>query len=151
VLGKSSRDGRERSPLVQEAPFDQLAKGVATGDLSRRRALRLAAGALLGATGIASLAAPAAATHRRRGCRDKPAISNRRCPPGTLCHDTVGGECHCARTTEGDKRCVDFTEKLCPRRDECDRSRDCRDDEVCVEVGACCINPRRNVCAPRCA
>jgi hypothetical protein len=136
--------------------FDELSKGIAAGTISRRRALRQAVAAVLGAALVPSLlASPAEATHRREGCRGKEPISNRACPRfrETICHRTETKLCQCVRTTEGTKRCVNTTNIECEdflEGDECDSSRDCPSDSFCIQAGACCGGTRNNICARRC-
>ena len=142
--------------------FDELSRGLATGGISRRRALKLAGAAILGSTGLLSLfpgvAGAQSSVYGRTvtsqqigegGCaEDEPAISNRRCEPSPC-----GGNqsCFCAETVSGNRRCVNLRRAVCPRRDECDSNRDCPRGEVCIKVGGCCGNPRRNDCRPVCS
>jgi hypothetical protein len=120
---------------------------VASGTISRSRALKLAGAALLGAVLVPFSAAPVEAA-TDRVCRGKAAIDNDKCP-AVDCSPT-NPRCECTRTVNGDKRCVDFTDTQCPTRDECDRNRDCRRGEVCTKVGGCCGGSRRNLCVPLC-
>jgi hypothetical protein len=140
--------------------FDELSQGIASGAISRRRALKLAGAAILGSTGLLALFPRAAGAQSSimdktgptiarsdRGCRGEPAINNRRCVD-----NPCGGQidCLCAETVRGDKKCVELGIERCPRRDQCDRNEDCRRGEVCVKVGGCCGRPRRNLCAGLC-
>jgi hypothetical protein len=126
--------------------LDELSKGLATGTISRRRALKLAGAAVLGSTGLLALFPAPAGAVSDRACRGEPAINNRRCPTNR-CRGNP--DCNCARTVNGDRRCVNVNAQ-CPTRDECDRNRDCRRGEVCVKVGGCCTNPDLNVCLSLC-
>ena len=144
--------------------FDEVAKGLADGTISRRHALKLTGSALLGGGLLALFPGVAGAQSNivddvdetdptlaasDPGCRGEPAINNRRCPL-TSC----GGRsnCFCATTVGGDKRCVNFRNAVCPTRDECDRNRDCASGEVCIEIGGCeCGRPRRNLCIRTCS
>ena len=143
------------------AYLDDLARGVAEGSISRRRALKLAGAAIVGSTGLLSLfpgmagaqssvygTAVTTAAVGQGGCpEDEPSISNRACEP-----NPCGGNmnCFCARTVDGNKRCVNLRNARCPRRDECDSNQDCPRGEVCIKVGGCCGNRRRNDCRPVC-
>jgi hypothetical protein len=138
--------------------FDEVAKGLAAGTISRRRALKLTGTALLGGGLLAMFPGVAGARsitpddevsvagHRNPGCKGEAAINNRRCPSNFCGHPN----CHCAQTVSGRKRCVNLNNARCPRRDECDRDRDCARGEVCAKVGGCCGHRRRNDCLPLC-
>jgi hypothetical protein len=130
--------------------FDELSQGIASGAISRRRALKLAGGALLAALfGSVVIDEAEAVTERR--CEGKPAVSNRRCPETrSVCRDRAGQICRCALTVEGDRRCLDFTNEQCPTTDECDRSRDCPGNQYCIQIAACCFGSRRNACVRPC-
>jgi hypothetical protein len=139
--------------------FDELSKGLASGAISRRRALKLAGAAILGSTGLLALFPRVAGAQSIMdeteptiaasdpGCRGEPAINNRRCP-NNICRGRE--DCLCAETVHGDKRCVELLFESCPRRDQCDDSRDCPKGEICIKVGGCCRNRRRNLCAFPC-
>ena len=130
--------------------FDQAAKGLAEGTISRGRALKLAGSALLGGGLLALFPGVAGAqVSVEAGCAHRPAISNKACPASQC-----GGDpnCFCAKTVSGAKTCVNLENAECPARDECDRNRDCARGEVCIQVGACeCGHPRRNLCIPTCS
>jgi len=134
------------------AGLDEVAKGLAGGTISRRRALKMTGAALLGAALVPFSSAPAEAAGR---CRNRPALSNRRCTEAAICHSSATQLCVCARTVSGDKKCVDLTPLisdpagLCDA-DQCERSRDCAEGEFCVKIGECCEVPERKVCARQC-
>jgi hypothetical protein len=127
--------------------LDEVAKGLAEGTISRRKAIKLSGGALLGSIGLLSLF-PSVAGAEEGPCEDKPAISNRMCPEDNFCGRCPG--CQCARTVSGRKRCLDFSELGCPQTDECDRNRDCPGDEVCIRFAGCCGGSPNNLCVPPC-
>jgi hypothetical protein len=131
--------------------FDEAAKGLAAGTISRSRAVKLAGAALLAPVLVPFLAAPAEAANP---CAGRLTVNNRDCPPltETRCRPRREGQvCSCFKTVHGDTRCVDVTGGLfCPTTDECDRNRDCPDDELCVKIGGCCEGSRHNVCAKKC-
>jgi hypothetical protein len=168
VLGQTGKEepmstegSREELSVPQKRiidGFDEVAKGIASGTISRRRAIKLTGTALLGAGLLAMFPGVAGARritpddevsvagHLNPGCEGEAAINNRRCPSNFCGHP----ECFCAQTVGGEKRCVNFENAVCPRRDECDRNRDCARGEVCVKVGGCCGHRRRNDCRPLC-
>ena len=159
-----SEESREELSFRQKRiidGFDEVAKGLAAGTISRRRALKLTGTALLGGGLLAIFPRVAGAAQSSivdetdptvaasdPGCRGEPAINNRRCP-----ENTCGGnpDCLCVETVHGTKKCVNVRDEECPTRDECDRSRGCRRGEVCARVGGCCGHPRRNVCVRLCS
>ena len=57
---------------VEEYSFDELAKGMASGNISRSRALKMAGAAILGAVLVPFSPAPAEA---RNPCKGKPAAN----------------------------------------------------------------------------
>jgi hypothetical protein len=133
-------------------PFDEMSRALAAEMPSRRRALRLLTGGTLGAlfgwgVGVDEVGA-VEVMRTDKSCADKPAISNRRCPRFHKCRDS--NFCTCARTVGGDKKCIDLRSAHCPTVDECDGNRDCPSGAVCVKVGACCGNERRNACFRQC-
>jgi hypothetical protein len=126
--------------------FDEVAKGLAGGTISRGRALKLTGSALLGGGMLALF--PGVAGAQQVGCAGRPSVNNTGCPE-TNC----GGNrfCFCATTVANVKTCVNFRNEVCPTRDQCDRNRDCRSGEVCIQIGGCCGRPRRNLCIRRCS
>jgi hypothetical protein len=78
-----------------------------------------------------------------------PVISNRRCPRRI---SRCGGNefCTCARTVCGDEKCIDLRSFDCTTVDECDGNSDRPSGAVCVKVGGCCRNRRRNACWRQC-
>jgi hypothetical protein len=131
--------------------FDELSQGIASGAISRRRTLKLAGAAILGSIGLLALFPGVAGARSDRKCRGKPALNNTRCGGRIVCRGR-NQNCVCAEEAMGgDKRCVQLRSIPCPRRDECDRNRDCRSNEVCIKVGGCCGHPRRNLCVDLCA
>jgi hypothetical protein len=131
--------------------FDQAAKGLAEGTISRGRALKLAGSALLGGGLLAlSPGVAGAQVSVEAVCEGKPAISNKACP-SSRCGDP-SSSCFCAKTVSGAKKCVNLENAQCPPQDQCDRNRDCATGEVCIQVGGCeCGHPRRNLCVPKCS
>jgi hypothetical protein len=122
--------------------FDELASGLASGTISRGRALKLAGASLASALGLAWYASPAEAAprcprHTRPGC--------------TVECTNTGEECFCIRTVGGNKRCV---YPCCSGR-TCESKEDCRRSEVCMRTRCCqerptcvtpCTEPRPRYC-----
>ena len=139
--------------------FDEAAKGLAAGTISRRRALMITGSALLGGGLLAMFPGVAGAQsivpddevsvarRETRRCERGAAINNQICP-GHKCGRRRG--CFCATTVSGATRCVNLINAQCPERDECDRNSDCPQGEVCLKVGGCCGHPARNDCRPLC-
>ena len=116
--------------------FDELARGLASGTLSRRRALRLMGGVLLGGT-LASIPGIAWAKPKPGKCtKDKHCPNGQRCvggqceepPPDVLC-STVGGE-----------------PLLCPPGSQCCPEGGCIDPSVPGFI--CCPASPRGTCFP---
>ena len=141
--------------------FDEVAKGLAAGTISRRRALKLTAAAIVGSSGLLALFPGFAGAQDtgegtplnvtvvgQGGCKEgEPAISNRSCRANQCGSKQM---CLCAKTVSGSKRCVNVLNAECPRRDECDSNRDCPGDRICIQAGGCCGHPRRNKCLRPC-
>jgi hypothetical protein len=157
-----SEQGREEVSFPKKRiidGFDEVAMGLASGTISRRRALKLACTALLGGGLLAMFPGVAgaqsivpddevsAASRETRRCERGAAINNQICP-GHKCGRRRG--CFCATTVSGATRCVNLRNAQCPERDECDRNSDCPRGEVCLRVGGCCGHPARNDCRPLC-
>jgi hypothetical protein len=132
--------------------LDEVAKELATGRISRGRAIKLSGAALLGSMGLLSLS-PAVAT-AEEVCEGKAAVNNKTCSSIELtrCRANLTDRlCSCFKTVSGSTRCINVTGGLdCPTTDECDRNRDCPGDEVCVKIGGCCGGSRKNLCASPC-
>jgi hypothetical protein len=131
--------------------FDEAAKGLAAGTISRRRALKLTGSALL-AGGLLAMSPGVAGAQLsvQQTCAGRRAINNRRCRGGaSRCGSNRN--CFCATTEAGTKTCVNLRNVNCPTRDECDSFRDCARGEVCIQIGGCCGNPRRNACVRKCS
>ena len=116
---------REDTTGVQRS-FDDLASALASGSISRGRALKLAGASLLGAAGLlgSANAAQAAPTCPRSG----PAISScdRRCT-------NTSKRCVCVRTVSGAKHCA---HPCCSGR-TCTSGTQCRSGEVCLKTPCC--------------
>lgn len=137
--GKRGDDGEERTPLLEEKySFDDLAKGVASGAVSRGRALRLAGAAILGsALSIFTLqeeahAAPCSKCGTKVGCDQK--CKRLRSTPN--CRQKF--DCRCLDRVEGGSTCG----YICCGPDaatSCETSADCGPGRFCsVTAGECC-------------
>ena len=132
--------------------FDDLARTLVAG-LPRRRLIRALGGGLVG--GLLAGWGPRAvgAASDPRCPADKPFVDNKTCDQAAaVCPSTSDTSCGCFLTVAGTRACVvtAFTGG-CPKRDECDRNRDCRPGRVCVKVGGCCPkHPERNQCLQKC-
>jgi hypothetical protein len=150
-----TRAGKPREVSPGHAPtghfFDEFTQTFTFGPPSRRQALRLLAGGTLAAvvgSGVGLKQAGAVEVRRTdKSCAGKAAISNTVCPRPRACRRRF---CACARTVGGDKKCVDLRYAHCPSVDECDSNSDCPASAVCVKVGACCGNERRQACWRQC-
>jgi hypothetical protein len=149
------RTRKPREAFLEHAPtghfFDEFTQTFTFGPPSRRQALRLLAGGALAAVfGPAVALEEAGAVEVMRtdkSCAGTPAISNTVCPRPRACRRRF---CACARNVGGDKKCIDLRTAHCPTVDECDGDRDCPSGAVCVKVGACCGNKRRQACFRQC-
>jgi len=115
--------------------LDEVAKELTAGTITKGRAIRLG--------GAALLCLRPRCRGRARAERSSTTKSARRSNSGRLCS--------CFKTVSGNTRCIDVTGGMeCPTADECDRTRDCPGDQICVKIGGCCEGSRRNVCANPC-
>ena len=129
--------------MTEEYSFDELARGLASGTISRRKALKLVGSAILGAGVLAAIPArPAEAAE----CGSTAGCTRR-------CRDTR--RCRCVRTVTGNVRCV----RPCCSRRTCNQNSDCRSTELCMTTNCCggtgsdegicvttCQAPRPNYC-----
>jgi hypothetical protein len=149
-----------------ERPFDELAKGLARGTLSRRKALKLLGGALLGGLLVASSPAVASAQRTVRSVGQCPRFDIETAPDPcfTRCVGAQGEGtefCGCTETTEGQAVCV-HSDVGCPggparpgfpKPVSCESTDECTTKvgptAVCAKVkGVCC--PKDNVCVFQC-
>jgi hypothetical protein len=154
--------------------FDDLARGLANGSVSRRRALRVMGAALVGGA-LASIPGIARAKPKPAGrkcshnhqcesgqCVDRvcqggtcprPPLTEGECNCASRCGDTVSSpfvcqnnpNCFCVETTEGTGFCSDITAS-CESIPPCSSSSDCPSGWTC-QVNSCCETP---VCGPPC-
>jgi hypothetical protein len=149
LLGKEENCSEKgRVPLLEKVPsFDDLSMELASGTISRRRAIKLTGGALL-STALATFFSSPAEARRRNPCRGKRTTCENGPDPGPHCLGNP--DCFCVRTTGGGKQCVDLSGEVCPATDECDSARDCGRNEVCAVVAGCCGGSPRNLCVRKC-
>ena len=136
----------DRDGMTEEYSFDAVARGLASGTLSRRRALKLLGAAFLGGA-LSLVLLPDEAEARRRRRRRGP-----RCPSsGTGCDERCTNttkDCACIRTTEGARVCV---HPCCSDR-RCNSSfgSRCRTGEVCMRTNCCNEGDQEGVCVKVC-
>jgi hypothetical protein len=150
LLGKEENcSGEGRVPLLEKVPsFDDLSRELASGTISRSRAIKLTGGALL-STALAAFSSSPAEARRRNPCRGRRTTCENGPSPGPHCRGNTN--CFCVRTTGGGKACVNLSNEQCPATDECNRASDCGRNEVCAVVAGCCQGSRRNLCVRRCS
>jgi Cys-rich repeat protein len=118
---------------VEEYSFDELARGIASGTISRSRALKLAGAALLGGGVLSSFFSKEAGA----GGATRPRCPRDRRPGCTTRCTGTEEECVCHETTEGRKRCVHACCEGVGGR--CRSSADCPSGQVCSKtVRRCC-------------
>jgi hypothetical protein len=132
---------REDDTSVQGS-FDDLARGLASGTISRRQVLKLAGASLLGAAGLLGSAKPVEARAR---CPRHGAGCARRCR-------NTRKFCFCIKQISGRRRCV---HGCCSGR-TCSSANECRRGEVCMKSPCCdsgapscvtpCTAPRPDYC-----
>lgn len=138
--------------------LDELARGVAENDISRRQAIKWAGYSVLGATlssmGFAE-SAEALTRRQRLKCRNKGGtpLAKGNCHCGFKCGANAAGfvcknnsRCTCYTTTEGRGFCGQIAQ-VCSRLKTCSRSSQCPSGKKCV-VNTCCGRP---VCAAPCS
>jgi hypothetical protein len=146
--------------------FDELARGLANGSVSRRRALRLMGAALVGGA-LASIPGIAWAKPKPAGrkCNHNHQCESGQCVGGMCqggggicptggscetgfpfpCQNTDG--CFCTTTTEGTTFCAQSISCGDPDPVACTSSQDCPSGWVCSDT--CCLGEGR-ICNPPC-
>ena len=121
------------SPEAREHSFDELTRGLASGTVSRRKALRWMGSALVGAA-LTSIPGVAWAKPKPGKCNN-----DKQCPTGQVC---VGGQC-CANEVCGDQCCGadEYCSQpsgiCCPFGQPGCGEVCCQSDETCLS-GQCC-------------
>ena len=139
------REGTNQEDRIENSYFDEVARELAEGTISRRQALKwLGAGALaFAALPVASRPAEALTRRFRRRCRRRGGIPLER--GNCRCAFQCGAErelfrcgtgCLCLLTAEGRGFCGSREGGICDNP-ECDESSDCAGDRRCV-TNACC-------------
>ena len=134
--------------------LDELARGLAENDISRRQALKWAGYSVLGASlssmGFAE-SAEALSRRKRRRCRRRGGVpvDKGECHCALKCggfSQSCNGtsDCDCAKTTENEGFCFLSPQANC--NDTCSSSDQCPQGKRCV-VNTCCGHP---ICAPPC-
>ncbi|HEU5433225.1 MAG TPA: hypothetical protein VFU81_16275 [Thermomicrobiales bacterium] len=164
---------------MDRSRFDALTRSFVPTPATRRQALRLLLGALVGGAGLAS-AVDVGARHQRKRKSRCPTerrcgktccakgkicaggacvIGQGACPAGAdscnfsayVCGGVGVGPCLCVTTTEGDTRCVQGTASI--NCGSCTTSDDCAafgPGAVCVVGGDYCCGSGQNLCLAPC-
>lgn len=127
---------RPPEELVEERSFDELAKGLATGAICRRKALKLMGASIFGSMIIGLV--PGAADAKKRKKKKKKRRSST-CPRGTIpCPAKLGGKCCdvdlplCCPVSAGGGCCPSDSPVCCPDGFTC-----CPAGTTCTAEGAC--------------
>jgi hypothetical protein len=174
-MAAEDRNGEVFSPAgsidcsPRESSFDELAKGLAYGTLSRRRALRLMGAALIGAA-VASTSGVAWAHHKpdhpvppgqaRRCLEGEVKCRNTCCGPEDLC---CNGEC---TNVSFNRNNCGACGNVCAEGEDCCGSagcvalntpehcggcfQGCHEAEICVNGTCQCPEPGQTLCANVC-
>jgi hypothetical protein len=138
----SSKDAeaREFSPQEQalgKSTFDEVAKGLAQGTITRGRALRLV-GAGLVSTILGSIVGPGIAEAAPTCPSGGPGCNAR-------CKHTSGQNCICVKLANGNTRCV-FPFCGPP----CTKNANCPSGWVCSKTARKCCGTSSSLCVPLC-
>jgi hypothetical protein len=153
-------DGRDQGveySCEEESPalaVDDVARGLAAGTISRRRAIQVgAAGALAGVASTLGLSETAWGSRgRKRVKRCRKCTGETSCKPSACGIGPHGESCVCIKATNGTKCCVvpDCTK-------HCDSNADCGKRQVCSKEfnTFCCAHSHRpkagkGVCMKKC-
>jgi hypothetical protein len=150
--------------------FDELARAMASGSISRGRALRLMGAALVGGTlaslGIGEAGADALCKPEGKKCRKDKQCCSGNCE-GRVCQDGGGGNCptggscetgfpfgcqnratcFCTPTAEGTTFCTESVPICDGEATVCTTSQDCPSGWVCART---CCGMQEAVCNPPC-
>ena len=134
----------------ERAGLDGLARGLADGSVSRRRALKLgAAGIVAGVAGSLGIGAEASARRRSKSCRR--CTGETSCLPSDCGVPTPGFDgCVCVKSASGKKCCA--AAPSCEEK-KCTKNSDCGGKEICSKEYAkfCCgREDGKGVCMRRC-
>ena len=148
MLRKRDENGEVRpsqEEMMEEYSFDELARGLASGTISRRKALKLVGSAILGA-GVLSVIPT-----REGEAIEAEAECGNRAGCGRRCRNRNGCRCVTVRSSAGTNvRCV----RPCCLRQACDTNADCTGSgELCMTTGCCPRDEepgRRGVCVKQC-
>jgi hypothetical protein len=130
--------GPSREELREEHSFDELARGLASGAISRRRALKLVGTAILGAALVPFLPNVAEAAPR---CPDSGPGCRAVCPGSNK-------QCVCIKTIEGKRVCV--VPECGDPEVRCVSSAACGDEQVCAKTARKCCDGGVPVCVRKC-
>jgi hypothetical protein len=147
---------REANKMEGSYYFDDLAKGLAAGTISRRQALKWVGAGILGAVlATAGFNEPAEALTRRR-CRDKGGVplEEGNCSCAFQCGADLDrfncksdSKCYCLEKASGGGFCgYGGNDPQCGDFERCDSNRDCSDSDArCITTTCCdtgiCVRP----------
>jgi hypothetical protein len=135
---ENRKTGPSWKELTEEHSFDELARGLASGAISRRRALKLFGTTILGATLLPLFPGVAEADPR---CPDSGPGCKAVCPGSKR-------SCVCIKTIEGAQRCVvpECAEPEIP----CTTSLECGQGKVCAKTARKCCEGGEPICVQKC-
>jgi hypothetical protein len=141
LFGKRAENGKASPPWkepTEEHSFDELVRSLASGAISRRRALKLFGTTILGAALLPLLPDVAEADPR---CPDSGPGCKAVCPGSRR-------SCVCVRTIEGKRLCVvpECAEPEIP----CHSSLECGRGQVCALTARRCCEGGEPVCVQKC-
>jgi hypothetical protein len=152
---------REANKTEDSYYFDDLARGLADGTISRRQALKWAGAGIVGAVlATAGFAEPAEALTRRqrRRCRDKGGVplEEGNCNCAFQCGADLDefncqgdSDCYCLEKGSGGGFCgYGGNDPQCGDFERCDSNRDCSDSDARCITTTCCD---RGICVRPCS
>jgi hypothetical protein len=142
------------SPEARDHSFDELTRGLASGTLSRGKALRLMGAALVGGA-LASIPGIAwakpnkpegAKCNHNHQCASEQCVEGRCASAGPICTPSCPATCSCDFAPDGTTTCVGCPpDQLCRARIVDDCGQCIMNEEVCVVGGPGFVG-----CAPAC-
>lgn len=149
VAQNTDENREEIRPLGEEHSFDELAKEIASGALTRRRALKVAGVSLLGSMVLGLIPGVAEARKKKR-CPKCPTPPTCGAGISTNCFQCgtprQGDLCSCVVGSDGTPRCVSFLRGTFPT---CTTNTDCTGGQICVDFTSC--GPFGKQCAFPCS
>jgi hypothetical protein len=131
-----------------EHSFDQLAKGIANGAVTRRRALKVAGASLLGSTFLELIPGVANARKRKKKKCPKPPTCGAGISPGCFQCGTptkAGEVCVCLPGADGTPQCINA---LQGSFNSCITNADCSGGAICVDFTSCGMGHSKECALP---